>query len=551
MKKILYIFPLVLTLALSATIAFVAADDYLITGEDVLTFTGNLGKQYADKMVSFVILKNGNTINDFLIAETQQEKLNMLECYKQTTSDNNGDYSVEFSLNGKSNLYNAYTGIEKTDSYKETRLYYVKDSENEAAREKIKQAASASKIEELINSEKFSLNLDYKLIEKTDISKLSEFLFKNNISTDNVLASSAATSDKINKTAAIVAFSDRNISIFSDYYDCFGIDEELSKYYNFSFMNSSAKQMAENLFSRKYENYAEFDHDLLISTVKSVIYYADGFGYIKEILMHYADELDIVKTKITDKVCNKLIGTMVVDIKTAVNKAYEDSTAVTPETVTSGRSTGVKNDVKASDITVPAPIYEQATPYEKKSGGFEDLADVEWARNAITELADRGVIKGKEDGFFYPKEKILREEFIKMIMEAFEFAELSGEVEFTDVSYNDWFSSYVKNAYLAGIVKGVSDSEFGSGRYISRQDMVVIVDNALQKKGVKSQTNQQAVEFADKDIIDGYAINAINRLSSAKIILGDNGYFHPLDSSTRAEAAQLIYRILPYINEGV
>ena len=46
-----------------------------------------------------------------------------------------------------------------------------------------------------------------------------------------------------------------------------------------------------------------------------------------------------------------------------------------------------------------------------------------------------------------------------------------------------------------------------------------------------------------------WAYSSVKILSDAKIINGDeNGNFNPDNSATRAEAAQLIYNLLKYIN---
>lgn len=552
-KKIMYMFPIILILMLTCSNVTFAADNYLITGEDVLTFTDSLDAKYADSMISFIVLKNGKTINDFLTAKTRESMIDMLECYKQTKADENGNYSVDFSISGSSNYYNAYIGIENSANYKEIKIYYIKESENQAAREMLMDAESAFEIEEIINDEKYSLYLNDKLLENTNIAKMSKFLYESNISEDSVLTTLSGTSAKINKAAAITSFSNDAIKIFSDYYEFFGIDDALSEYFELSFMDTSAKELIESMLNKNPSSFSEFDNDFLISSVKSIVYYADGYGYVKEILLKYADELGIDSSKVTDKVCENLIGNIHDNIYNAVNTAYEKTQEQQSEVSNNNKRTKVKNTVKISPAKAPAIVTEKATLYTTdKVIKFDDLSDAEWAHKAITTLVERGVIDGRENSKFHPNDKVLKEEFVKMIMEVLVFAELDGDVNFEDVSDDDWFASYVNNAYLAGIVQGISDTEFGSGTYISRQDMAVILYNALIKKGVSLQSENQIVEFIDKDKIAKYAVKAIDKLSKEKIILGDNMQcFNPLENTTRAEAAVLIHRILTYLSEGV
>ena len=64
---------------------------------------------------------------------------------------------------------------------------------------------------------------------------------------------------------------------------------------------------------------------------------------------------------------------------------------------------------------------------------------------------------------------------------------------------------------------------------------------------VNNETDTAEV-FSDAESISGYAREAVNKLSGMKLINGrENNSFAPLENATRAEAAELIYRLLGYI----
>ena len=66
---------------------------------------------------------------------------------------------------------------------------------------------------------------------------------------------------------------------------------------------------------------------------------------------------------------------------------------------------------------LPAPTESVAVVKQDK---FADLEGVLWAKEAILSLADNGVINGRSEGVFAPNENIKREEFVKIIVVAFD-----------------------------------------------------------------------------------------------------------------------------------
>ena len=102
----------------------------------------------------------------------------------------------------------------------------------------------------------------------------------------------------------------------------------------------------------------------------------------------------------------------------------------------------------------------------------------------------------------------------------------------------------LEDAKKLGIVNGISDTEFGIGTNITRQDMMVIVYRALTKLGTELEVKD--VEYADFADVADYAQDAVKALITAGLVNGKNGKIAPTDYTTRAEVAVLIKRILDY-----
>lgn len=54
---------------------------------------------------------------------------------------------------------------------------------------------------------------------------------------------------------------------------------------------------------------------------------------------------------------------------------------------------------------------------EEKPTGLDDISG-HWAEQAISELYKQGIIRGKEDGKFYPDQPITRAELVTMFLKA-------------------------------------------------------------------------------------------------------------------------------------
>ena len=81
--------------------------------------------------------------------------------------------------------------------------------------------------------------------------------------------------------------------------------------------------------------------------------------------------------------------------------------------------------------------------------------------NNINTLAETGVITGDENGKANPFMAVTRGEAVAMLMRSLGLKpENDLELEFTDVSPNEWYYGYIASAYKRKIVSGDSKTEF-------------------------------------------------------------------------------------------
>lgn len=218
---------------------------------------------------------------------------------------------------------------------------------------------------------------------------------------------------------------------------------------------------------------------------------------------------------------------------------------------TSGGNTGSegKDD---EDIKTPEPSTKPQEPVTKPDDSaektetirFSDVSDSHWASTFIYKLATKKIISGVGDNLFAPDANITREQFAKIIVEAFGLLDSSAECDFNDVANGSWYAPYVASAYKKGIINGMGDNSFGTGQNITRQDMAVMIERTAKCANIEL-AEPTSHEYNDINSVADYAADAMLRLSSMGIISGfDDNTLRGASNATRAQSAKIICTLM-------
>lgn len=199
-----------------------------------------------------------------------------------------------------------------------------------------------------------------------------------------------------------------------------------------------------------------------------------------------------------------------------------------------------------SDDTITAPGDSTVVVPEITPSAFTDIEG--WYKPYITTLADKGIVSGRGDGKFYPNDTVTREEFVKMICNAVGLPPVDTSTDFVDVDNNSWYAPYINTAYYMGIIKGQSETTFGVGKNILRQDAALICNNIIS---TLTRVENTRAPFADDSDISDYAKAGVYCLASVNIINGDNyGKFNPKANLTRGESAKIICELMNFMGKS-
>lgn len=209
--------------------------------------------------------------------------------------------------------------------------------------------------------------------------------------------------------------------------------------------------------------------------------------------------------------------------------------------VTGGSGTGSGGPVKVTPDLIQPDKAEQ----NLENTAFVDLDSVPWAVEAINYMRTHEIVSGKGNNRFEPEAPIKREEFAKILTLAFSLNDDRAECSFEDVPRDSWYYPYVANAKYSGVTVGVSDTLYGTGTNMTREDVVTMLHRLLVAERLVERVTDMSQTVSDIDEVSRYAKNSVTILYQNGVIQGSSdGAFHPKDTATRAEICQMIYNIL-------
>lgn len=194
-------------------------------------------------------------------------------------------------------------------------------------------------------------------------------------------------------------------------------------------------------------------------------------------------------------------------------------------------------------LTTAALFSSLALPAYAAPASFSDI-DSSYAKDAITQLVQQGIINGVGSGKFNPTDKIERQDFAVILAKALQLdtANPPAKASFTDIPTDHYAYAYVEAAVKAGLIKGIGNGAFGASSNLTRQDMAVMFVRAL---GVDATGKGKELQFSDAAAISDYAKDAVAAAVELGLIQGNaDGSFNPKESAERQAVAAVASRFL-------
>jgi uncharacterized repeat protein (TIGR02543 family) len=178
---------------------------------------------------------------------------------------------------------------------------------------------------------------------------------------------------------------------------------------------------------------------------------------------------------------------------------------------------------------------------------FTDIAG-HWAEDNIQRAVKDGIVGGYPDGTFKPGHSVTRAEFAVMLMNALKPSEASAALKFVDeADIPTWAKQAVGQAVEQGILNGYKDGTFRSDEQITRAEMALMIARAVQ---LTIDDVDAPSGFADDASIPAWAKGAASVLRELGIMTGTGGNrFNSRADVTRAEAVTVLLQMLEHTSK--
>ncbi len=456
-----------------------------------------------------------------------------------------GEWNFDFALEN-SGLYTAYVGSKALNENEVTEFYFINKAKFDAVSAALNSAETAAEISEVLKNSAADLGVPIENINDADAVAA---LLKTELGNS---APEPKEMQRLLKTCCMIAdLNGGKISTLKEYAEVLCKNgAACANYLTDTVLSDACGKLSKKGFDGSEKFYNKAEDVIIVSAINN-----GSADTVKNILSDYKTKLGANGVSISDKLVEAMTKqsfSNVADVKNFIANYTESGSGGNSSSSGSGGSggsggTGSSFGSKNTYSGKEAEITNTSDEDSKTIYPFDDIADIPWAADAITQLSYRGVLNGKSERLFMPNDNVTREEFAKIITVAFKLNLVNTECPFGDVDENNWAYPYIRSAYKAGIIKGVSDTEFGYGQNITREDLCVMI-NRMLTVGELTLPQVDGGVFGDDGEISDYAKESVYYLERAGIILGDGTNFNPKASATRAEAAKIVYLALVNTN---
>ncbi len=180
--------------------------------------------------------------------------------------------------------------------------------------------------------------------------------------------------------------------------------------------------------------------------------------------------------------------------------------------------------------------------FEENEVNFTDM-DKSWATEDIKEMSKLGIVNGISETEFAPERKTTRNEMTALIVRVLGLeTDIDVELPFKDVKPDSWDFGVIKAAHEAGIVNGTSEDTFSPSDEITREEMMVMINRAMEYSEVyATEVGKDIEDFDDYEEISDWSRGSMQNILDLNILKGKpENKIDPKGAATRAEAVSIL-----------
>lgn len=186
------------------------------------------------------------------------------------------------------------------------------------------------------------------------------------------------------------------------------------------------------------------------------------------------------------------------------------------------------------------------------SESFSDIGSGFWAHDSIDFVYANDLFKGYSDKIFKPNSVMSRGMLVAVLYRLNGTPSVEGyENPFTDVEDNSPYHDAILWAYHNRIANGYADGKFSPNTALKREHLAVFLMRYANYMGYETDEIGKLDQFEDKELVSGYAEEALRWAFGKGIIIGVNEtVLSPHGRATRAQVAAMVTRFARNVVAG-
>lgn len=171
-----------------------------------------------------------------------------------------------------------------------------------------------------------------------------------------------------------------------------------------------------------------------------------------------------------------------------------------------------------------------------------------WAKDTIDQYASYGIVKGYEDGSFLPNKYMTRAEVVTIINRMIGNTQESSKY-IPDVKRQNWYASEIRKAIQSGFIQGDEKGYTRPNDLITREEAIVMLSRAF----AIDEVDFTVYHFEDENQISKWAKKSVTTFANYRYLSGyTDGTIRPKANIKRAEFVTILHRIFDEVwNSGV
>ncbi len=196
------------------------------------------------------------------------------------------------------------------------------------------------------------------------------------------------------------------------------------------------------------------------------------------------------------------------------------------------------------------------TPYPGKYSvveGSSQISDIDGLpaekQKAIRFMVSKGYFEA-ENKLFNPDATLTRYDFAMALVRMFFALDTTLTCGFSDVPADSPYYPYVASGTAIKVIEGYPDGTFKGDKNVLREEVLALCSRTLreQKGYIEPEDPSEYLHFEDADAIPEWARPEI-ALAVRETLISEGGILNPSEEITRAEAAEILYRLFMLLYE--